>query len=348
MNKKLSLYFQIAAVFIGTVVGAGLASGQEISHFFTVYGYKSFLGIFICLIVYILVSFFIINISLKYNLKSYDSLISLVSPGILGVIINSLTTFFLIGSSSIILAGSGALIHQYFNISKWFGISAMILISLFVLFKDTNGLIKINSFIVPCLVTIIITLFILYIIFYSSINLNDLKNVHPLKSNWALSSLLYSGFNILCCSGVLVPLCKDVKEKKPLLKGVVIGTLGLTLLTLIINFLLMLNVPYIFEYEVPLLYIANRFGKFVQTLLLFVMWLEMFSTEVSDIYSVGKTLEDILGISYKKCVILVILLTIPISQIGFTKLISYLYPAFGTISLIFIINCLMFYLKHLD
>jgi uncharacterized membrane protein YkvI len=34
LNKKLSLYFQIAAVFIGTVVGAGLASGQEISHFF--------------------------------------------------------------------------------------------------------------------------------------------------------------------------------------------------------------------------------------------------------------------------------------------------------------------------
>ena len=45
MKKDFTKVFEIAAVFIGTVVGAGLASGKEITQFFTSFGLKSFLGI---------------------------------------------------------------------------------------------------------------------------------------------------------------------------------------------------------------------------------------------------------------------------------------------------------------
>ena len=43
--KSIIKVFQVAFVFIGTIVGAGLASGKEITNFFTVYGYKSFFTI---------------------------------------------------------------------------------------------------------------------------------------------------------------------------------------------------------------------------------------------------------------------------------------------------------------
>ncbi len=48
VKNKFSLIFQMGAVFIGTIVGAGLASGQEMTQFFTTYGYKSFIGLTIC------------------------------------------------------------------------------------------------------------------------------------------------------------------------------------------------------------------------------------------------------------------------------------------------------------
>ncbi len=345
LKKRIFLIFQISAVFIGTVVGAGLASGQEISQFFTQYGYKSFLGILICCIVYITMSIIIINLSIKYKLNSYDGLILLVSPGFLGLVTNFLTTFFLIGGSSIILAGSGALIHQYFGISRWIGIFFMAFISAVVLFRETKGLIEINSIIVPSLIIVILTLFLLYLIFYRDIDLSLIKNIPYRKNNWLLSSLVYSGFNILCCSGVLVPLSLSINRKKSLIAGAIIGSLGLTFLAFIINFLLILNIPYIFKYEIPLLYIANRFGKLFQTMLLFIIWLEMFSTEVSDIYSVSKNFQEIFNISYNKSVILIILIAIPISQVGFINLISFLYPAFGVVSFIFILQCIIFYIK---
>lgn len=345
LKKNLYLIFQVGAVFIGTIVGAGLASGQEITQFFTTYGYKSFIGIFICFFIYILMGSIIIDISLRYKLSSYDGLIKLVSPGFLGRATNFLTTIFLISGAAIILAGSGSLIHQYFGISKWFGIIIMSLTAALVLFRDTKGLIEINSFIVPSLITVIVTIFILYLAFYKNINSVHLKTIPHYKSNWLFSSLIYGGFNILCCSGVLAPLSTEIKNRKILIPGIFLGSLGLTILSFIINFLLLLNIPYIFKYEIPLLYIANRFGTVMQVLLLIIIWLEMFSTEVSNIYSVSKNLEEAFGISYKKLVILIILIAIPISQIGFVNLISVLYPAFAVVGFIFIIQCLIFYVR---
>nr|WP_125154243.1 transporter [Clostridium rectalis] len=343
--KKIKFILQISAVFIGTIVGAGLASGQEITQFFSTYGYNSFGGILICCVLYILTAYTIVSISIKYKLNSYNELIRLVSPGFLGKVTDVLTSLFLISGSAIILAGSGALIHQYFKINKWFGILAMALISIFVLLRDTKGLIEINSFIVPTLTIVILTIFILYLFFCENMSISYVKAVPYYKKNWLLSGILYGSFNILCCSGVLVPFSNEVKDKKSMVSGIIIGAIVLTILSSIINLLLILNIPYIFEYEIPLLYVSNRFGTIIQIMLLIIIWCEMFSTEVSDIYSVSKTFEQIFKISYNKCCVIILIIAIPISQIGFVNLITFLYPAFGLISLIFIIQCFIFYIK---
>lgn len=346
MKNKLTLSFQLSAVFIGTIVGAGLASGEEITLFFTRYGYKSFVGIIICMFIYFFMGFNIIHISAKYNLDSYSSFIKTISPGVLGDITEIFTTICLITSSSIILAGSGALIHQYFHVPKWIGILIMILIALFTLLRDTSGLIEINSFIVPCLIIVITTLFILFIFLSKdTANIKYIKTVPNLKNNWIISCLLYGCFNSLSCSGVLVPLTSEIKDKFSSKLGIILGAICLTMLALMINFMLLANVPYIYKYDIPLLYIANRFGGTIQILLLCIMWLEMFSTEVSDIYSLSKTITHIFKIPYKKAIILILLIDIPISQFGFVNLISHVYPIFGFISLIFVIQCIVFRLK---
>lgn len=47
MLSRWSGIFQIAAVYVGTVVGAGFATGREIVEFFTRYGIYGFIGILI-------------------------------------------------------------------------------------------------------------------------------------------------------------------------------------------------------------------------------------------------------------------------------------------------------------
>lgn len=349
--KNIKLIFQAATVFIGTIVGAGLASGQEITQFFSTYGFSSFYGIIICGIFYIATSSIIISISLRYNLNSYTDFINLVSPGFFGKITDYLTSFFLISGAAIIMAGSGALLYQHFGIPRIVGNLLMLIVALITLLKDTKGLITINSIIVPTLTTILCTIFVLHLIFAPEAMSMESMKAAPVYKNlivdkqWIISCFLYAGFNMLSCSGVIVPICKEIKHKGVLITGLILGSLMLTLLAFLINSMLIANSPDIFNYEIPLLFVASKFTRLIQILLLCIIWCEMFSTEVSDIYSVGKTLENKYNIPYKKSVVYLLLIALPISQIGFRKLITFLYPGFGIISLIFLGQCFIFYIK---
>lgn len=347
MKNELNRVFQVAVVFIGTIVGAGLASGKEITEFFTSYGPLSFAGIIVCGLFYIAMGTIVSKISILYKLDSYSDVIKIISPNILGKITGLITTLYLICSASIILAGSGALINQFFGIPKIIGSLIMIALSIFFLLRETEGLIEVNAFIVPTLLFTIITLAILYFIFAKDmLSLEFISQFQPRKKGIALSTILYAGYNILCCLGVLVPISNQTKSPKTMFYGVLLGAIGLTILSFMINFMLIINQPYIFKYEIPLLFVSQRFGNVIQALLLIVIWLEMFSTEISDVYSISKTLEQTFKIKFKKGIFIVLAIALPVSQIGFSNLITYLYPIFGLLSLIFIAQCIYFYFKH--
>ena len=347
MKVEIKKVFQVAAVFIGTIVGAGLASGKEITQFFTVYGIKSFIGIALCGLFYILMGIIISQIGIDNDLDSYSQVIKKVSPNILGNITGIITTLYLISSASIILAGSGALLNQFFGIPKIIGTLIMLILALMTLLRNTKGLIEINSIIVPSLIIVIITIMLLYIFFYKDfLTFKNLNSFPIQKEHWFISTILYSGYNILCCSGVLLPLSKEMKKKSTLFWGIIFGSIGLTFLCFLINIMLMLNQPYIYKYEIPLLYVTNRFGGIIQGFLLMIILLEMFSTEVSDVFSISKTLEQSFKIPFKVGIFIIIFIALPISQLGFTNLISTLYPMFGLLSLIFIVQCLYFYIKN--
>ncbi|MBD7910894.1 MULTISPECIES: transporter [Clostridium] len=349
MNKEITKIFQIAVVFIGTIVGAGLASGKEITQFFTSFSVKSFLGIILCGTFYIIMGSIISKISVNYNLNSYSDVMKIISPNLLGKLTGVITTLYLISSASIIIAGSGALINQFFGIPKIAGSLIMIALASFFLIRGTDGLIEVNSFIVPALITTITIITILYFLFCREmVTIDNIASFKPKREGILLSTILYAGYNILCSSGVLVPLSTQMKKSKTMIIGIFFGAIGLTLLCCMINLMLMINQPYIYEYEIPLLFVAQRFGPVIQALLLIIIWLEMFSTEVSDVYSISKTLEQTFNIKFERGIFLVLVIALPISQIGFTNLISTLYPLFGVLSLIFIIQCLIFYYKHKD
>lgn len=347
MGKELVKIFQVATVFIGTIVGAGLASGKEITEFFTQFGIKSFLGIIGCGIFYIIMGSIISKISIDNGLNSYSDVINLISPNILGKFTGFITTLFLISSASIILAGSGALIHQFFGIPKIIGSLIMISIAIFFLLRGTDGLIEVNSFIVPGLVCTIVLITTLYFTFCKeTIAFNNIINFPPHKSGLIFSTVLYFGYNTLSASGVLVPLSNQIQKTKTMIIGIIAGSIGLTLLCCMINLLLTVNQPYIYKYEIPLLLVANRFGNVIQAILLVIIWLEMFSTEISDVYSISKTLEQSFNISFKQAIFPVLAVALLISQFGFGNLIVKLYPMFGMLSLIFILQCIVFFFKH--
>ena len=62
-------------VIIGTIIGAGFASGQEIYSFFNIYKENGFLGIILASILIGLVMYKVIKMSDKLNTESYKDLL---------------------------------------------------------------------------------------------------------------------------------------------------------------------------------------------------------------------------------------------------------------------------------
>ncbi|MEG0013889.1 MAG: transporter [Cellulosilyticaceae bacterium] len=344
--RKGILIFQLATIFVGSIVGAGLSSGRELNQFFSTYGYKGFIGLLICALLYIVVGKMIIDISIKYNVNSYNEFISLVCPRAVAAFTNTVLTLFLLSSTSIILAGSSAVVHQYFGIPKWIGLILMITVSVFFLLKNTKGLFEVNSVIVPILITVMTAIFIGYVMNNSGqLSLEYLMELPVTKKKWGGSSIIYAGFNIISIVGIIVPLANELKEPKVLVKGVIWGTIILTIMSGYITFLMMVNPSYAIRYEIPILAIATKIGSGLQIALLAVIWLEMFSSQISNIYSLTRCLESKFKISYKKGIFICLVIAAPFSMIGFSKLVDFLYPLYGVLSLAFVVCCIMFYMR---
>jgi uncharacterized membrane protein YkvI len=307
-------------------------------------------GIVICGILYIVTGMVTIELSYKYNAASYRDLIYLSCGKYLGALIDYLTTFFLFCGSCIILAGSGSVFYESFGFPHIVGIIIMASMTALVVFFSTDGLIVVNSIIVPCMITIVLIISALTLMSKTSASYQaayDIINAPVLKDNWLPSALIYMSFNMLFATGVLCPMTRDIKKPKDMLSGVIIGAIGLFMLTIIINTVLLLNEPGIFRYSIPMLYVAKDYGNILTAALSVVIWLEMFSTEISNVYSLAKKMYHNFNINYKLSVILLLCAALPFTRLGFVNLIKLLYPPFGVISLVYII-CLiiLYYKKH--
>ena len=107
--------FRIAMAYVGTVVGAGFATGQEILQFFTRYGYLSFWAILISVILFIVVGRRIMIYGGMLRAQSYGSVADYIfGKAALFVNLYLGLTFVLICGA--MFAGAGALFQEQWGI----------------------------------------------------------------------------------------------------------------------------------------------------------------------------------------------------------------------------------------
>ena len=335
---------KIASVFIGTIVGAGLASGQEILQFFAKYGKAGFAGIILCFLLYITAFIMIIRLCISNGYKSYKDIILSVLGKKLGSIIDFFLTVFIFGSSVIMISGGGAMLKEYAGLPYYAGMLIMCVLVFIMAVFSTGGIITLNSVIVPFSALTIGILGVLVLTRGTSSELIHGFKSYSHGSPW-ISTLLYASFNILGATGVICPMIYESKNKDRFIAGCIIGSAVLTILALSISFSILAFAPGSLESDIPNLYIARRFGKLYAFIITMVIWLEMFSTEISDVYSLSKRLEYSFNLPYIASLVIVMGITIPFAFIGFSKLIKLLYPPFGAVSLVFVCGCIYKYLK---
>ncbi|GGA71566.1 YkvI family membrane protein [Ornithinibacillus halotolerans] len=336
MNQWIAIML-VAATYIGTVIGAGFATGKEIVTFFSNFGVLGTIGIFISCY---LLTFFgtkIMLISAKIEAYSYKEFNEYIFGKIWGRLINAIIFIIVMSVTSVMLSGAGAVFHEQLGIPYLFGVIMTITLVYFVVLKGLNGLFAINAYIVP-----LIILFGIFI-FISLFSENPIELLSPLfmlkipsNSFWIISPFTYASFNIITALVVLVPLGKEMKDERVLKWGGFFGGLGLFILLLLSHFSLLVN-PGTFPFDIPMAEIVKQFGRFIHVLFLIIIFSEIFNTVTANVYGISRQLKMSFGLRNNHSTLIVLLIIFLVSQqYGYGQLLSILYPIFGYVGLIYL------------
>lgn len=323
---------QIAAIYMGTIVGAGFATGQEILQFFTKYGRWGTLAIFVAMLLFIWLGNKVMILAQHIRAKSYEDLNIALFGKRLGSWISVFMLIVLLGVSAVMLAGAGTIFYENWNLPYQLGLIATCIICYFLLRKGLNAIVAVNSIVVP-----IMLLFTL-IIFFDTLQSPYTSNFLRAHTDYPIIRLLstpflYTAFNLALAQAVLVPIGAQTEKKQIIRWGAVIGGLGIGFMLMVGHIALSAHMPGITQFAIPMGGIARSLSQIVYMIYIVIIFAEVFTTLLADVYGLALQVQERSKLSLNIIIMFTLVFCYLLSQIGFGTLLSVLYPLFGFISL---------------
>ncbi|WP_258358960.1 YkvI family membrane protein [Moorella sulfitireducens] len=328
MNLRDELALAVAVV--GTMVGAGFASGQELVRFFVTLGPPAPAAVVLMAMLLTLATAQVRRLALKWHTNSYgDFLVVLLGKWVKPA--DLATGTFLFGGLAIMLAGSGALVKEHFGLAPVIGVLACGLLAFLASLGKGRGLLLVNALLVPFMI-IIITAAALAAVFSRPepfYNLSPPPPVGLISNNWIINACLYVTYNMVGITVLLTSLpssCKGVL-------GAGTGGLFLGILAyLLVNALGRLS-PAGLQSEIPLLYLVAGLQPGLMHAYILALWLALVTTAASNLYGLATRLGQMPFLTTWQAALAILVLAFPLAGWGFINLISWIYPFFGYLGL---------------
>jgi uncharacterized membrane protein YkvI len=333
--KRTAATLQVAFTYIGTVVGAGFATGQEILQFFTKYGTIALLTILISTALFIWFGTKVMLLAHDIGAASYEDLNKHMFGSRLGKWFSLLLLVELFSVSIVMLAGAGSVFREQLGQSFLLGICVTLALGFLVMQGGMKGIVAVNTVVVPTM------LIFTGIVFYqtmqspSFLTFDWLHQADPYPPGRAwIAPMLYAAFNLASAQAVLVPLGSSVKDREAIRLGGILGGVGLGLLLIVGHISLSTHAPDIFQYEIPMGLVVAGMGAAIHFIYLVLIYSEIFTTFIANIFGLSLQVEQRTRLKRQTIIACALLLCFCISFVGFKALLSTLYPLFGALSLV--------------
>lgn len=334
-RESFWLLAKVISAYIGAVIGAGFASGQEIMQFFILHGRPGLLGVALATILFAYLGGLVMFLSITMRSGSYRKVIGFLLGEKAGRFMDIINIFMLLAGVGVMMAGSAAVFSEHFNLPARAGVWSVAVLTSLVLMGGLEGVLSANVCLVPLkyLAVVVISLAALLSPDGSSGNYTTAAAGEGLTGSWALAGFLYVSYNMVVPVAVLSSLGKTVPLKTGLVGGV-LGGLLLGLAIFLVTAAGLAHLPEAASYQVPMLYLAGRFGPVLRLSLGLLIWLAILTTAIANAHGFASRLAPAGGVRYRLFGIGSCLLALPLSGFSFTSLVRFLYPLFGWAGLV--------------
>lgn len=336
-KREFTSFFSVTSCLVGTVIGAGFASGQEIMTFFVRYGRYGGWAMALSGVVFALYMYAVMGKLRRDNIATFQEYFDFV-PWRGFVTFMELVSYCFMGASfCVMVAGSGAVAEE-FGGDRIVGILFMAVLCFVIFIKGAEGMIKVNSFMTPLIIIGILAVSVMGL--YGAATTSFVPSVKMLTDNPVSSAILYVSYNTVTLIGVLIPIKHKLISGKvisvsALSSGAALGAMGV-----LIWYLLWKGGDILSDAQVPMLFLtgAETDAGYAYGL---VLYMAMITTAVSSGYAFVTYLKDKTCLSVPFLSALICGISVPFSLFGFSALVDKLYKFFGILGLAVLI--LVFY-----
>lgn len=336
MKRNWPAAFQIAAVYVGTVVGAGFATGKEIVEFFSRFGFFGFISILISGYLLIMLGSKLMRMAAHIKARSYQEFNTYLFGKWAGRGINFFMLFMLLGVSAVMLAGAGAIFEEQLGLSKNLGVFLTIFLSFIIMIIGTKGLVAVNTFVVPLMISFSLILMILSVRIPHF--LEHFFYIPHADDGWksVVAPFSYTALNLALAQAVLVPIANEVQDDWTIKWGGILGGASLTLILISGHFTLIM-LPNLELYEIPMAVIMKNLAPFLYWVFVLIIYGEIFTSVIGNVFGLDRQLKQYMGVPTMVSITAIFTVSYLISLVDYGKLLSYLYPLFGYVSLSFFV-----------
>lgn len=328
-NDEINLGF----VYIGTLVGAGFATGQEILEFFTQYGGYGFLGICVSCILFFFFGYRFFSMAISRQSSCIgDILMPYLGRSLLSSF-EILVDIFSLGGFSVMIAGCGAVINESLNIPSFSMTVTLCVLCILWLQRGVAGLTEVNRFLVS--IMILLTFLIGVKSLPERWSLGHILDFSYGREKWLFSSILYFSYNMILAMVVIAALGTYTKRQNVAFGAAFLGALGLFIMAFLLWMITTVYYSALRDVEVPLMWVAKYHGTGLYFASMGILLSAMLTTALSVGFSFIRSVSRRFGLSHERASY-ILLLGLPLSQWGFSRLIKTIYPLFGVIGIFFI------------
>ncbi|MCT8139978.1 hypothetical protein H1D32_21125 [Anaerobacillus sp. CMMVII] len=320
-------------LIIGTMIGAGYASGRELWEFF---GSESGLAIILFSILFSICCLVIMGISFRQKTIHYLPVLQLLMGKKLTRLYDYMIILYLFSVTVIMLAGGGATL-EVVNLPYWLGIILISGLLIVLFFWDTKGITSMNSLVVPVLIVFLVGILLSFQSlqgFSITLNLNEQKN-------WP-SAFTFTALNILPLVAVLAGIGSEIKTKGEIWIASIGSGVTLGGISFLYNESLIRVAHDIMFYEIPLFAILKHYPYVMVLVMSGLLWVAIYTTAASGLFGLATRFRKYVSVPLWALAFFLILSMIPLTKIGFSTLIAVLYPLYGVLNLYILASILLY------
>ncbi|WP_413363459.1 hypothetical protein [Lysinibacillus sp. 3P01SB] len=339
---------QIGGAFVGLIVGAGFASGQEIMQYFTSFGIMGIVGGLIATAAFAFLGMALAQLGSKLQTSSHKGVIYHIGGPYIGFILDFLITFFLFGVAVVMFAGAGSTFNQMFGIDPMLGSIIMVAATICTLLLNVKNIINLIAVITPYLM-VVIFIILIYSIFTMDISYSEANEMAQTQSaaasNWIVGALLYVSYNIAAGAAMLIVMGGTEKDRKVAGLGGAVGGLMLGALIILINIAMFMKMDAVAGVEMPTLELANQIHPAVGVLMAIALLGMMYNTAVGMFYAFTVRFVEPNHKAFKPAIVIIGLAGFGASFVGFTTLVGKVYSTMGYLGFALIIAVIIAWMR---